>query len=205
MVSESKRFVIICGGECDVRGIPTKAVENSFVIAADSGYDTAVSLGVTPDLLVGDMDSIIRVPDGVEVLRVKAEKDDTDTMLAIGIAMAMGAEEIVIIGGGGGRADHWLSNVFMLEALSDCGIRAELNDGINRIFVLSDGEVRLKNVGGYFGLIALENSIVTATGCKYPLAQAPLRRTHPYAVSNEVTSDEAVITVRGKVIVVQSR
>lgn len=205
MVSESKRFVIICGGECDVRGISPKTVENSFVIAADSGYDTAVSLGVTPDLLVGDMDSIIRVPDGVELLRVKAEKDDTDTMLAIGIAMDMGAEEIVIIGGGGGRADHWLSNVFMLEALSDCGIRAELNDGINRIFVLSDGEVRLKNVGGYFGLIALEDSIVTATGCKYPLAQAPLRRTHPYAVSNEVTSDEAVITVRGKVIVVQSR
>ena len=205
MPMNRKKFVIICGGDCHTDGISTETVENSFVIAADSGYNTAVLLNITPDLLVGDMDSIGNVPENIETVKVKPEKDDTDTMLAIDIALSRGAEEIIIIGGGGGRADHLLSNVFMLEALSDKGIRAELHDGINRMFVLQNGKATLKQNGGYFGLLALENSTVTATGCKYPLHSAPLTRTHPYAVSNEIAGNEAEVTVQGKIIVTQSK
>lgn len=199
------KFVIICGGECKTEGIAHNVFENAYVIAADSGYDTALKLGIKPDLLVGDMDSIENVPNTVELYRVKAEKDDTDTMLAISIAEERGADEIVIVGGGGGRADHFLSNIFMLEALRDKGICAELNDGTNRISILKDSHCEIIADGGYFGLIALEDSIVSAEGCKYPLKDALLKRTLPYAVSNEVTSQVARITVNGKVIVVQSQ
>ena len=198
------KFVIICGGECRTEKIPRKIFENSYVIAADSGYDTARKLGVTPDLLVGDMDSISEIPTGVEIYRVKAEKDDTDTMLDISIAKERGAREIILVGGGGGRLDHLLSNVFMLESLADEGIRHRMYDGTNEVFVLSNGEATLENRSGYFGLIALEDSVVTAIGCKYPLSEATLKRTLPYAVSNEVTDTESKIKVRGKVIVILS-
>ena len=200
-----KKFVIIIGGECKTSGIPRDIFDGAFIIAADSGYDTAKKLGVIPHLLVGDMDSISEVPSDVEIYRVKAEKDDTDTMLAISIARSRGADEIILVGGGGGRLDHLLSNIFMLEALADEGIRHRMYDGTNEAFVLSDGEVTLKKRGGYFGIIALEDSVVTATGCKYPLNAAPLKRTLPYAVSNEVTGSEAMIKVRGKVVVIVSK
>ena len=197
-----KKFVIICGGECKAEGVPKDISDGAFVIAADSGYNTAKRLGVKPHLLVGDMDSIGTVPTDVELYRVKAEKDDTDTMLAVSIAKEKGADEIILVGGGGGRLDHLLSNIFMLEALTDEGIKAEMHDGVNRVFVLSDGTCEIKNSGGYFGLIALEDSTVTASGCKYPLDNAPLRRTLPYAVSNEVAGDAAWIAVKGKIVVI---
>lgn len=205
MFVEKKHFVIITGGECKAEGISSSIAENAFVIAADSGYDTAKKLGIKVDLLVGDMDSVKSIPSGVDTVRVKAEKDDTDTMLAIGIAKDKGAEKITVIGGAGGRADHWLSNIFMLEALTDENIDACLTDGVNEIRVISDGSIRIPNSGGYFGLLALEDSAVTATGCKYPLKDHLLRRQLPYAVSNEVTADFAEITVHGKVIVTVSK
>lgn len=202
---KQKHFVIITGGECKTEGISSAFADDVFVIAADSGYDTAVKLGITPDLLVGDMDSIRAVPDSVETLRVKAEKDDTDTMLAISIAKEKGAERITVVGGAGGRADHWLSNIFMLEALADEGIDACLMDGINEIRAVCNGTLTIPKNDGYFGILALDDSTVTVTGCKYPLTDSPLRRQLPYAVSNEVTADYAEIAVRGKVIVTVSK
>lgn len=204
MEANVKRFVIICGGECRCDGIPMDIFENAFVIAADSGYDTATALGVTPDLLVGDMDSIKEVPKDVPLHRVKAEKDDTDTMLAASIAIDMGAEEIFIVGGGGGRADHLLSNLFLLEALSEKGVSAQLHDGINRVRFVCDESVKLERLGGYFGVLALDDCTVTAEGCKYPLKDAPLKRSHPYAVSNEVTSEYCTVTVKGRALITES-
>lgn len=204
MDEKTKSFAVICGGECKVENIGTEIFENSFVIAADSGYHTAKALGVTPDLLVGDMDSIAEIPENVPIHRVKAEKDDTDTMLAVSIALDMGAREISIVGGGGGRADHLLSNVFLLESLAERGVKAQLHDGINSIRFVRNGTVRIANKGGYFGILALEDSIVTAEGCKYPLKDALLTRAHPYAVSNEVTGEYCDVTVRGCAIITES-
>ena len=203
-MEKAKKITVICGGECRCENISKKLFEDSFVIAADSGYDTAKKFGIVPDLLVGDMDSIAEVPENVPTRRVKAEKDDTDTMLAADIAVNMGATEINIVGGGGGRADHWLSNIFLLESLAERGVRASLHDGINTLRFVCDTTVHLENKGGYFGILALENSMVSADGCKYPLKDAPLKRSHPYAVSNEVTEAFATVTVKGKVIITES-
>ena len=205
IMAESRNFVIITGGECKTCGIPKGIADGAYVIAADSGYDTAVKLGITPDLLVGDMDSIREVPDGVELFRVKAEKEDTDTMLAIKIAKEKGGEHITVIGGAGGRADHWLSNIFMLEALADEGLDVVLIDGINEIRAVCNGSIRIPNNGGYFGILALNDCIITSTGCKYPLTEAPLLRAHPYGVSNEVTDSFAEINVKGHAIITVSK
>ncbi len=217
------RTIIFTGGECRTERVAewlssdcdffaprdvssaNKLGRDTLVIAADSGYDTALAVGVTPHLVVGDMDSVRHsLPTETEIMRVRPEKDDTDTMLAIDTALERGADSITVIGGAGGRADHWLSNIFMLEYLSDAGVAAELWDGINRITVVHDGSVVIPAGCCYFGILALDDSTVTASGCRYPLNKAPLRRNHPYAVSNEVVGESALVTVSGCAVVTVS-
>jgi thiamine pyrophosphokinase len=119
-------------------------------------------------------------------------------MLACSLAIEQGVHEILILGGTGGRIDHSLSNLFLLENLRGRGVRAVLCDGANRVQLLRDESAELvRSSYRYFSLFALEDASVTITGCKYPLTDAPLVRTLPYAVSNEITADTAKISVSG--------
>lgn len=201
-----KTALIITGGYCNVelakRRLP---VSVDLTIAADSGYATAKQLGVTPDITMGDFDSYREVlPQGMNILRVACEKDVTDTMLACEYARDNGCKYITIIGGTGGRIDHSLSNVFYLEDLRLQGIKVKLTDGENTVQVLLDETVTVKNEGGYFSVFALDSCVVTESGCKYPLNRATLIRQRPYALSNEVTGENAVVTVEGTALLVTS-
>lgn len=202
-----KKALVITGGYCNIELAKHQIPDDAdLVIAADSGYDTARKLGITPDIAMGDFDSLkVRLPDGLETLRVACEKDVTDTMLACEYAKDSGCREIVIIGGTGGRIDHSLSNVFYLEELFREGIRAILTDGENCVRIVIDETVKIPASGGYFSIFALDRCVVTESGCKYPLNRATLVRERPYALSNEVTSDEATLTVEGAAILVTSR
>lgn len=179
------------------------------ILAADAGYKKALAANVIPTDVVGDFDSMARptdLPDGVRLLTVPAEKDDTDTMLACSIAVENGCTSLLIVGGTGGRADHGLSNILYLESLRNRGVDALLTDGENRIRVMRDGTVVLPDRGGYFSVMSLTDScVVTLSGCKYPLAEAILRRELPYAVSNEVLPGaSATVTVHGTAVVMET-
>ena len=103
---------IYTGGNVDPRNVTEHPKGDDLIIAADAGYKNALSLGVHPDILLGDLDSLDTkdIPKDVELLQVPAEKDFTDTQLAVDTALKKGAAEIVIIGGLSGRLDHTLSN-----------------------------------------------------------------------------------------------
>ena len=165
------------------------------------GFCNHTDHAVIPHIVIGDFDhgTAVHPSENAEnTVTVPCEKDDTDTMLACRIAMEHGAHRITIVGGTGGRIDHSLSNVFLLEQLKEQGIDVVLCDGNNRIRLLSKESVTLSPEGfPYFSLIALDQATVSATGCKYPLEQAPLHRSEPYAVSNEITSEAATVTVSG--------
>lgn len=208
------RALIITGGEIreDV-ALP----EYDFAIAADSGLLTAERLGVFPDLIVGDFDSLDRDPDEEytdsvtgnisEIIRHPAKKNETDTMLAAEYAVKRGAAELYIIGGLSGRADHTLSNVFLLEQLADDGVPAVYTDGENELRVVQDGESAHIQYGEYryFSTVAMERSIVTVSGCAYPLFHERLVRQNAYAVSNEALPGGAKVTVHeGSVLVIRS-
>lgn len=85
-----------------------------FVIAADGGYDTLCRLGITPDLLIGDMDSIADTPENLPLERYPVRKDDTDMFLAYCAGVARGYTEFFLYGGTGGREDHTFSNLSLL-------------------------------------------------------------------------------------------
>ena len=200
-----KKALIITGGYINHEKINIERSDFSLVIAADSGYSAAKKLNITPDIVLGDFDSLNEnLPSWAEIIKVPAEKDDTDTMLACNTAIEHGADELLILGGTGGRADHFLANVFFLESLCDNGIKAVLTDGENTVRIIKDETLNVKNSNGYFSIFALDECTVSLEGCKYPLFNCKLSRTNPFAVSNEVTNDFAVITVRGKIIVCES-
>lgn len=205
------RAFVYVGGDIDPASITEHPKSGDLVLAADSGWHNAVALGEHPTLLVGDFDSIglSEPPEGVELYRVPAEKDDTDTQLAVSLALARGADELVIIGGLSGRLDHTLSNLAILEELQLRHIRAVVTDGHNRVrFLRNDGTLLARSGYPYFSLLAVDPVVkgVSIDGCKYPLKNAKLTRTHQFAVSNEITGNCALIEVRrGGVYLVESK
>lgn len=205
---------IYTGGDIYPDGIREHPSADDLAVAADSGYQTARRLGQRVNLLVGDMDSLGETAaaeaeaSGCEVLRVKPEKDDTDTQLAVHEAVKRGADEIVIIGGLSGRLDHTLSNLAILESLCEHRIPARIMDGRGRARFLKNDSLLLANEGfRYLSLIAVDEVCrgVTAEGVKYPLANARLVRTNQYAISNEITGVAALISVKkGRMYVIES-
>ena len=110
-------------------GLRRRPEAGDFVIAADAGYRTCRALGIVPDLLLGDFDSMDQPTDFAYVERVPVEKDDTDTMLAIKTALDKGCKEIYLYGGTGGkRLDHTLANLQSLLYLRRRGARGYLYD-----------------------------------------------------------------------------
>lgn len=213
------RAFIYTGGAVRAEYITEHPKADDLCIAADSGYHTAMALGERIDLLLGDFDSIGSVPrdGGFEIQQVPAEKDYTDTQLAVEIAIDRGATDIIIIGGLSGRLDHTLSTLAILEDLSLRGIYGTITDGQNRARYLKSpsplsggrsSTLIARSPYKYLSLIAADEVVkgVDIEGCKYPLKRATLRRRNQFAVSNEITGNVAFIAVKkGGVYIIESR
>ena len=201
---------IYTGGKIRPENITEHPKGDDLVIAADSGYRNAIALGEKPAILLGDMDSIknSELPKDIEILKVPAEKDFTDTQLAVDTAIKRGAREIVIVGGLDGRLDHTLSNLSILEDLNKKGIFAHITNGYNRVrFIDSTSTLIPKSGFKYIGLLCLSEKAkgVSVEGCKYPLKNAKLDRSFQFAVSNEIVGNCALISVRkGSLYIVES-
>ena len=204
-----KAFVYV-GGGIFPENIVERAEEGDLCIAADSGYENAKALSARVDIFVGDMDSYGgEIEDGVEIVRLKPEKDVTDTQAAFELAVQRGAREIYIIGGLDGRLDHTLSKLAILEDARARGLRAQINNGYNRVRFIRNDSILLGRSGfRYFGLIAADEKVrgVEIKGAKYPLENAKLGRNLQWAVSNEIEGNCALIAVKkGGVFVVEAK
>lgn len=202
---------IYTGGNIWTDGITEKPSRDDLIIAADAGWLNAQRCGVTPQVLLGDFDSLGEpdVPADTELIRLPAEKDDTDTQLAVRLALERGANEIVIIGGLDGRLDHTLSSLAILEYLDLRHVHAVFTSGKNRARFLRNNSTLIARSGfRYLSLIAADPKVkgVTLEGCKYPLKRATLTRLDQYAISNELTGNCALIDIRrGGVWIIESR
>ena len=204
------RAFIYTGGEIFKENITEHPKSDDICIAADGGYMNALALGEKVHILLGDFDSFTqKLPEGVEVLRVPAEKDFTDTQLAVNTAIEKGADEIMIIGGLCGRLDHTLSNLSILDDLGAHKIHAVITDGRNRVRYLNSTSTLIAKSGyKYVSILAISKRLkgVSVEGCKYPLSNATLTRSYQYAVSNEITGNCALISVRkGECYIVESK
>ena len=203
---------IFTGGRIATEHITDRPDKDDLCIAADSGLSNAHALGVKVAAVVGDYDSLGHRPEvekGVEVVTVPTEKDVTDTQLAVEYALRHGARSLCIVGGLGGRLDHTLSNLAILEDTLARGVRTVITDGQNRVRLLHNDSTILARSGyRYISLLALDDKVrgVEIDGVKYPLKKATLHRAFQYAVSNEITGNCCFVAVRrGKLLVVESR
>ena len=211
MGTKMKAF-IYTGGKILPENITEAPDKDDIAIAADSGYHSARLLGVTPDILLGDFDSIGadlgKLDANTEIIKVPAEKDFTDTQLAVDTALKKGANEIIIIGGLDGRLDHTLSNLSILEDMWDKKIFCHITNGFNRVRLIDSTSTLIpKSQFKYLSIIAISKLLkgVEIKGCKYPLSNAKIEKNFQFAVSNEIEGNCALISVRkGRAYIVES-
>ena len=195
---------IFTGGNVNIKAIRIEPSEDDLIIAADSGYKTAIEMGLKPSVLIGDMDSLGRIPDdgGMEIIKLPVEKDVTDTQAAVELAIERGADGIYIIGGIGSRLDHSISTVSILERI-ECLFSAPLGRRRKFFGLTKQASPHFR----YMSLIAADEIVkgVTVEGCKYPLNKATLWRREQFAVSNEISGNCAFVSVeRGGLYIIES-
>ncbi|MDR1629384.1 MAG: thiamine diphosphokinase [Oscillospiraceae bacterium] len=204
---DDRRCLIVGAGSFDLRRFET--AERDYVIAVDGGYSHLAKLGIMPDMLLGDFDSLPDVPAHPNIIRHKPEKDDTDMMLAVKTALELGFREFHIYGALGGRLDHTQANLQTLAYLAETGAKGYLiGEGIVAT-ALQNGRLSFqKDCAGYISVFChSEQSIgVYERGLKYSLTDATLFSTMPRGVSNEFLGREAFVSVReGTLIVMWER
>ena len=213
-----KRCLIVTGGKLDLSFAGPFLKNQSFerIIAVDGGLKAVKELGLEPDVIVGDFDSVdplvleyYRSRDHIVWDVRRPEKDETDTELAFLRAQAMGCTDLVILGATGGRIDHMLGNIHLLFPCLQKGIRASLFDGQNRIFLL-DGSYTFRRRelwGKYISFLPLTERVegITLRGFKYPLTERDIEIGTSLCLSNELEEEEGTITFReGVLIAVES-
>ena len=170
--------------------------EDDFFIFCDGGLRHRAGLGARPDLIIGDFDSFSEAEaraDGAPMVVLPREKDDTDTVAAAKEGLSRGFKEFLLIGAIGGRLDHTLGNVYLLEFLAEAGACGEiLTDREVLSLVRSDEYAEIGSEFEFFSLIALDGVArgVTITGAKYNLTDAEITPSYQYGVSNEVLPGE---------------
>lgn len=197
--------VIFAGGdmpaEC-ARRSRGAAQSAELVLCADSGYRYARELGISPHIIVGDFDSYAgELPEHCEIHRSVPEKDDTDTLLAVKLAIERGCRNIELYGAlGGPRFDHAFANIQTMIYAREHGCALRILGG--QALALQGCEEGAAEYlrgaqGDYFSVFALTEKvrIRSLTGVKYPLADYDMLRSYPIGVSNEITSDKAVLSI----------
>lgn len=204
-----KRSCWIFGGapvNGDYKIIPPS---DAYLIAADSGFSLLKRMGLMPDLVLGDFDSLTEdKPTGCEILTAAAEKDDTDTMLAVKTALSRGYSDITISGSIGGRLDHTFANIQSLAYIVDNGGSGRLVGESDTAEIFGVGEYRFrKNESMYFSVFSYsEEAVVTTKGTKYDLDSYRLTSSFPLGVSNEILSSECILKIeKGRVLIIFSK
>lgn len=188
---------IFGAGEYD--GAPLPTGQPLFLIAADGGYEHLARLGLTPQLLVGDCDSVQSIPTGVELVRHPVRKDDTDLALALAEGQRRGMTTFLIYGGLGGRLDHTMANLQLLTGLSLQGCRGFLLSRHTAVTALTGGTLTFDP--RYRGTLSLFSAGdraegITLTGLDYPLVNGTLTHHTPRGVSNTFLGVPASIRVQ---------
>lgn len=195
MIEDSVCF-IVAAGDCYEETINIR--EHDFLVAVDGGCDTVRRMGLVPDLVLGDFDSVQEDPVGKECIRLQREKDETDTLYAVQLMAKRGYKYIVIYGGTGGeRISHTISNLQTLIAFSN--IHIFLLDRDEVMFLLVDGEIHFsKKCQGMLSVFSLtEESVgVSERNLKYQLEDAKMVHGYPIGVSNEFIGLESVVAVK---------
>ena len=189
------RCLIFCAGGFEALADPIRP--DDYIIAADGGYAHVRALGLTPDAVLGDFDSLGYVPEKAEIFPV--EKDDTDAMLAARHGLSKGYREFLFYGAlDGPRLDHTVANFQTLQYLAQRGAVGYLVGLTQAATVIRNETVRFDpDAQGILSLFCLGETArgVTLENLKYPLDNGTLTPDFPLGVSNHFIGAAAQVTV----------
>ena len=211
-----KSACIITGGTVSEEFLAGYLQEHreKMVIVVDGALEITHRLGIKPDYIVGDFDTVDRnlltFYEEDIILRHPPEKDQTDTELAIETVLKAGCTALTFFGATGSRLDHSLANIFLLQGLLQQGIPAEILNENNKLYLKNQSFVlqRKDACGDFISLLPLTETVewVTLKGFKYPVEQLTFYRERTLGISNEITEEEATVEFsKGIFIVVESR
>lgn len=198
--------VLFCAAEFDKLEAPIG--NEDFIIAADGGLVHTRALGLEPDEIIGDFDSLGFVPQDARVFPV--EKDDTDSMLAVRRGLELGYRVFLIYGAmDGKRLDHTVANFQTLQFLADHGAYGWLVGRDYLALTLKSGTLSFpEGTTGDISVFCLgpDAGGVTLRGLYYPLENGVLTSGFPLGVSNHFTGSAASVTVKdGSLLVLWQR
>ena len=201
-----KECVIFCAAE--FTGLARPIGPDAYVIAADGGLRHTENLGLTPNAVLGDFDSLGYTPKGAGVFPV--EKDDTDAMLAVRLGLERGCDEFLLYGSlDGPRLDHTVANFQTLQFLADHGAVGYLIGNTTIVTVVKNGKIIFP--AGLSGTISVfcmgkDAEGVIERGLFYGLENGVLTSGFPLGVSNHFTGEKAEISVKnGSLLVLWDR
>ncbi len=190
-----EKCYIIGGGECNCIAVS----DDGIIIAADKGLEKLNKLGITPDLIIGDFDSLGYTPSGENVIALPVEKDDTDVSVAIKEGLKKGCKAFFIYGGTGGRPDHTFANYQLLSYVCENGGSGFLIGEGYAATVIKESSLTFEK--GREGTISVFSfgekcSGISLSGLKYELSDAELSKSFPLGVSNCFTGEEAKVSIK---------
>lgn len=207
-----KHFILIANGDIQdfeaVKNLISSLPPAACILCADGGLRYAEALGLFPDVIIGDFDSVDRQllgeyeRNGAELYALPREKDFTDTKAAVEYAIDRGAESITLIAAVGNRFDHSYGNIMLLYDMLQRGVDGLAANDRNMIGLCGSRLVLYGKTGATVSLLPFmgEALLGTVTGVKYPASGLRLLPGYPIGVSNEITTEEAVIEVERGIV-----
>ncbi|GMQ56902.1 thiamine diphosphokinase [Vallitalea sediminicola] len=211
------KTLIVTGGTVNLTFLKSFIAcnEYDYIIGVDKGSEYLFNAQIQPNLIVGDFDSISPVVINqltnnpkIKVNKFIAEKDETDTHLAIIESINMGSTHIDLFGGIGTRIDHTLANLHIMMIPLKKRVKCRIINNNNIISLIDKSTCFHKNDYKYISLMPLTNTVtgVSTKGLKYELNGYTMKQGISIGISNEFINDKAIVSIDdGILIVIRSR
>ena len=177
----------------------------NYIIGADGGCNHLFKMNITPNYIVGDLDSIKREVieyyenKNVTFKRYPSHKDETDSEICIYLAKLLGADEIDIFAALGGRIDHTLANIGLMNYIKENNMKPRILTSEEEILMVKNETINLKGKrGDTISVISIngESKGVTLKKLEYPLDNATVNHLSPLGISNVMLEDECIISIK---------
>ena len=199
-ICNKKKDMCLLAGSSDFYLDEKVCIDECFVIALDGGYESLLGKGITPDVIIGDFDSLGYVPDVPNVTVLPRVKDDTDSFYAATWALSEGYRRFYLCGcTGGKREDHTFANVALMQYLARRGAECVM-EGEGQMYRVISGPAHLcfEANKGYFSVFSLTEQAtgIVMRGFEYETDEITLKSEVPLGVSNSFASDKCEIEVK---------
>lgn len=204
----TKVILFVNGDFPDPNQVACQIVDDDYLVAVDGGLKHLTSLGLKPDLIIGDLDSADKkaVGDwqssGTEVRSYPEDKDETDLEIALSAALDLSPKAIWVVAALGGRIDQTLGNIFLLTQPELAEFDIRLIDGLREVFVIRSSATIQGIAGQRVSLIPLHGPArgIQSTGLAFPLQNDTLYPEKTRGISNQLTAQSATVSVQSGIL-----